>query len=59
VEHYDGTMEVIRFAEWTRANAEAAQPLAARPRPVAPVEELAPAARTLPDHPVANARAVA
>lgn len=46
VEHYDGTMEVIRFADWKRANAETAQPLTSRSPPVIPVEELAPAART-------------
>ncbi len=58
VEHYDGTMEVIRFAEWKRANAETAQPLTSRSPPVIPVEELAPAART-PLPPAASARAVA
>ncbi|WP_425339728.1 metallophosphoesterase [Methylobacterium platani] len=60
VEHYDGTMEVIRFAEWSRANAEAPAPLAARPRPAAPVEELAPAARhPLPAAAAPGTRAVA
>ncbi len=61
VEHYDGTMEVIRFAEWKRANAETAQPLTSRSppaAPAAPVEELAPAART-PLPPSASTRAVA